>query len=172
MSRRPRNIISRNRGLKLRAADLLDDGLTDQKVADILVKEFGLAVKRKAVLAFRNGTYKEVQEERNERTEAAEKVRLIIDAAGDSGSIHAKAGTDLIAKMLYDLLKKGGDVNAVAIGKTLVKIREVENENFKLQMQREKEVAANAIKEAAKNKELSSDELNDKVDEIMGLKKR
>ena len=74
--------------------------------------------------------------------------------------------------MLYDLLKKGGDVNAVAIGKTLVKIREVENENFKLQMQREKEVAANAIKEAAKNKELSSDELNDKVDEIMGLKKR
>ena len=145
-TRRARNVISRNLKMSLRAADLLDDGMTDQKVADVLTEEFGKVVKRKAVFAFRNGTYKDVQSERKDRMDAAEKVRLIIDAAGDSGSIHAKAGTDLIAKMLYDLLKAGGDVNPNAIGKTLVKIREVDNENLRLQMLREKEMAAAAMR--------------------------
>jgi hypothetical protein len=174
--RRPRNLISRIPAIGLLCADLLDEGLTDNEVARTLAEEFKRPIQRRTVAAFRTGDYQKVSTERRDRQDASNEVRLIIGAAREAGATYAQAGTDMLAKMFYDLLVdvragKGPEgVDLVQVGKTLAKIQEIEIERGKTEIARLKAEQATAIKNAV-GSEITKEQLVDKVDEILGLKK-
>jgi hypothetical protein len=178
--RRPRNVVSRNADLAARAAELLDDGLTDAEVAKALNVEFSRsaeqAIKAKAVFAFRHGDYERVSRERRDRRDAAAEVNLILGAARDAGADFAQAGQDLLAKMMYDALRSAASGSAmeskelVAMGKTLAKFQEVHIARLRAQADADRQRAAADLKSAVSDRKLSGADLVAEVDRIMGIK--
>jgi len=138
-----RNIISRTRELALRAAELMDDGMTDGAIAERMNLEFNCRVSARTVGSFRKRDYEPIAAERLQRIEDAREVQLILDAARGSGATFAEATSDLLAKQL------------VKVAKSVGKLRDLEIQELKLKMQQEKEAAARAASEAAEKPELS-----------------
>lgn len=172
MTRRPRNEISRNKTLALRAAELLDDGMTDAAVAAKLSAEAGRRISARTVGSFRKAEYAPVAAERMQRRDAAREVELILDAARGAGASWAQAGTDLLSKMFYDLIRGGmGDLDPIKVGATLAKLRKVETDAIRVRLASERAEAAERLKAAVGDRKASPEELVAKVDEIMGLRK-
>jgi hypothetical protein len=183
--RRPRNVVSRNAALAVRAAELLDDGLTDAQVAAKLNEEFERAgadkIKAKAVFSFRHADYERVRAEREARMDAAAEVRLILSSAKDAGWSLAEAGTDLLASILYTLIKQrkadldeGKAIDGkelIGMGKTLAKFQEVTTAKLKAETDAVVKRAAAEIKGAVADKKLTGEDLVAEVDRIMGIKK-
>lgn len=172
MKRRPRNEISRNDKLAAACADLLDDGATDASAAKALSASFERKVTARTVRSFRKATWQAVADERMRRRDAAREVSMILDAARGSGATFVEAGTDLLSKMLYDLIRKGGEeIDPIKIGAMLAKLREVENDSIRVRILQERERQATQLKAAVGDRKASPDELIAKVDEIMGIKR-
>lgn len=185
--RRARNVISRVPELGIRCADLLDQGMGDQQVADglngecreLLKKVYGgRLITARTVLSFRKADYEAIREERDARVEARNQTLLVLEAGRGAGGVFAEAAQDLLAKMLFDLLKAQRDASTpldgkalAAMGKTITKIVELGNDRIRIEMLREKEEQARRIKEAVAEKGVSGEALVAKVDEIMGIRK-
>lgn len=176
--RRPRNVVSRNAALALRAAELLDDGHGDAAVAAKLNEEFKRTgadrIKAKAVFSFRHADYERVRAERQARSDAAAEARLIIESARDAGATFAQAGTDLLAKIFYDVVRKGGATmepkELAEIGRQLAKFREVENATVKVQIEKERAEIAMKAERVATDANLSAEEKSARMREIFGMK--
>lgn len=158
--------------MSLRAADLLDDGLTDPEAFEILKAEFpGVEFSARTVASFRGREYAQVERERLTRRDAAAKVRLAMGEAGEAGT-YAEAAQALLAKMMYELISNESRAvdteDLVDMGRTLAKIREIDISEAKVTMQREKEEAARRIKATVKPN-MTSEQLVAAVDKIMGL---
>jgi hypothetical protein len=117
-TRRPRNIVSRTAELSVRAAELLDDGFTDAKVAKRLTDEFcgdgglialrdeGIAkIQERAVMAFRQRDYERIAKERKDRQEDAAETRLLLTGAKDAGMDFAAIGLGDFARTIKQVLK-------------------------------------------------------------------
>lgn len=117
-TRRARNIVSRTAELSVRAAELLDDGLTDAKVAKRLTDEFcgdgGLValqeegittIQERAVAAFRKRDYERIAKERKDRQEDAAETRLLLSSAKDAGMDFAALGLGDFARTMKNVLK-------------------------------------------------------------------
>jgi len=174
MGRRPRNVISRDRAMSLRAADLLDDGLTDAQAHAALKEEFpDKRFSPRTVGSFRHADYAEVRNERLRRRDAAEKVKLLMGAADGEAGTYAEAGQALLAKLMYDALTSAPEEldgkSLASMGKTLSKIRELDIKESKIEMEKERFAQAERIKRAAGKKDLSVDDLGKEVDRIMGI---
>lgn len=174
--RRARNEISRTRELSARAAELLDDGAGDAEAAATLSDEFGRKITARTVGSFRKRDWAPVANARLARIEAASRTQMILDAARGAGATYAEAATDILSKLMYDMMLdvesgKADPENILAIGKSLAKIREIDMEAAKLAVIRDREAAARAIKTVVESRKLDPAELVKKVDEIMGIKK-
>lgn len=181
MSRRARNIISRTRELALAAADLLDQGLSDADVAGRLNEEFagriakiyGRAIAPRTVGAFRKRDYAEVADERIRRRERADKVRLLVEGAGDESSTYSKAGQALLARMIYEVLEsEAGDLDGdtlKGLAKTLSKIREIEISQAKVEMERARQQQADQAAAVAGDEKLSPEERTQEIRRLFGL---
>lgn len=175
--RRARNIVSRTAALAVRAAELLDDGLGDAAVAERLNEEFGRTgaekIKAKAVFSFRHADYERVRAERQDRSDAAAEARLIIESARDAGSTFAQAGTDLLAKMFYDLIRRGGAMepkDLIGVGKSLAKFREIEIAQTKAEIEVQKAQLAMKTETVVNDANLSKEEKAARIREIFGMK--
>lgn len=178
--RRARNVVSRNAALAVRAAELLDDGLTDAETAKCLNAEFGMgtaekpSIKAKAVFSFRHADYERVRAERQQRSDAAAEARLIIESARDAGATFAQAGTDILAKMFFDLIRKSGATldakDLIAVGKSLAKIREVENATIKVQIEKENAERARQAEKVAGDGTMTAEERAARMREIFGMR--
>jgi hypothetical protein len=172
MARRARNVISRTPELYLRACELLDDGLYDPEVAAQLTEEFGQAISARTVGSFYKADYERVKVERLRRKDDAKEVRMIIDAARGSGATFSEAAADLLAKQFYDLLHSGEPLDGktlTGVAKSVGKLRDLEIQELKLQMQRDKESAAQRIKDAAMDTSMTPEDLVNEVDKLMGI---
>jgi len=159
--------------MSARAAELLDDGLTDAQAHAELQKEFpDERFSARTVGSFRRRDWEPVAEERLRRRDAAEKVRLLMGAASGEAATYAEAGQTLLAKLMYDALTCAPDeLDAQALakmGRTLAKIRELDMSETRLGIEREKVEQARKLKEAA-GKGLKIEDLNSEVDRIMGI---
>ena len=162
--------------MSLRAAELLDDGMTDEQVYRVLKKEFPgkLVFSARTVGSFRRADYSEIAAERLKLRESAERVGLIMGAAQDAGATFAESAHGLLMKVMLDAITANAEELSAAdlarFGKTLAKFREVEIEEDRVEMQRRKLAEADAIKTAARRK-MAPEELVAEVDRNMGLKK-
>jgi hypothetical protein len=175
VNRRARNQISRSREMSVRAAELLDEGAGDAAVAAQLAEEFGQHVTARTVGSFRRRDYAPVARERLRRIEGAHEIEMIVSAARGSGMTFAEGTQEILARMMYEALRKAregdGDLDAASltkIGRSTAKIIELSIEQQKLDMQRQKEEAAARLRDAARRK-VSGDELVKVVDDVMGL---
>ena len=177
-ARRPRNEISRSQALSLRAAELLDDGLTDAQVATRLNAAplataksdgAGSAISARTVRSFRAASYQSIADERLQRRDDAQRVQLLLSGAAGT---YAQAGQELLAKMLYDFLRAAPEDPAVLVsaGKTLAKIREIEIAQVKADIEKQKFELAHQAEDVAMNTKLSPSEKAAKIREIFGLK--
>lgn len=172
--RRPRNVVSRHRGMALRCAELLDEGLTDREAADALKAEFaGKGATAAAVAAFRKGTYHEVQDARERNLDAARTTELVLESARGSGALFAQAGMTALAKMLFDAIRqKPQEIDAVKIGRLLAAFVKVENQTKARQMLEERARQADELKNKLSGGKLTDQQLVSEVDRIMGIRKR
>lgn len=179
-ARRARNEISRRKELKLRAAELYDDGATHGDVAKALSKEFaeqlgGKKLSAKTARSFYLAEYRRVEEERLLRRETAKDVDLILGAARGSGIDVAEAVQDMLARFFFDVMKdpaKRDQADLESMGKSVAKIIELNNDRMKIQQQAEKIRMASEVKEAVADKSLTPDQLVARVDELMGIRKK
>jgi hypothetical protein len=172
-TRRARNVVSRNAELAVRAAELLDDGLGDGEVAKKLSAEFSQTIKARAVFSFRHADYQRVAAERAARADAASEARLIIESARDAGATFAQAGTDLLSKMFYDMVRRGAAMEAkdlVAVGKSLAKFREIEIAQTKTEIEVQKAQLALKTEKVVGDANLSPAEKQARIREIFGMK--
>lgn len=175
--RRPRNVISRTKALALRAADLLDDGMTDVDVFTILKTEFpDKKFSERTVSSFRKADYAQVATGRLERREKAARVEMLLAAGRGSGATMAELSQDILARKFYEMLEMTESVDLTpkdlkSIGNSVAKIVELSIQNERVKIEREKATAAAGIKEAIGDKKLTGKDLVDRVDQIMGLKK-
>jgi hypothetical protein len=164
--------------MALRAAELLDDGLTDQQVFRTLKKEFPKKkFSARTVGSFRKADYEEVAGKRLERADQARRVEMILESARGTGVSMAELSQDILARKFYELLESAeaeglSAKDLKAIGNTVAKIVELSIQRERVAIDREKEEAARAVKEAVSDKKLTGKDLVDRVDEIMGLKKK
>lgn len=187
--RRARNIISRckNTALCLRAADLLDEGATDDQVATALNAEFaefiaekyGRAISARTVMSFRNADYAGIAQERADRLEARNQTMMVLDAARGCGSVMAEATQDLMATQMYEMfreMKASGDImdpkSLAQVGKVVTRILELQADKEKRADARDKANADRLKQLAAAGKPIDPNELVSTVDELMGLKQR
>lgn len=175
--RRPRNIISRTKALALRAADLLDDGLTDLDVFEILKTQFpDKKFSERTVSSFRKADYAQVATGRLERREKAARVEMLLAAGRGSGATMAELSQDILARKFYEMLENSESLDLTpkdlkSIGLSVAKIVQLSIDNERVKIEREKASAAEAVKSAIGDKKLTGQDLVNRVDEIMGLKK-
>ena len=152
-ARRPRNEISRSQALSLRAAELLDDGLTDAQVATRLNAAplataksdgAGSAISARTVRSFRAASYQSIADERLQRRDDAQRVQLLLSGAAGT---YAQAGQELLAK-----------------------IREIEIAQVKADIEKQRFELAHQAEDVAMNTKLSPSEKAAKIREIFGLK--
>ena len=168
-SRRPRNEISRNRDMALAAADLYDQGLTDIQVAAALSKQFEIKVSARTANSFYKAEYEPIQKKRLSRREAARKVDLVLSGAAGT---YAQAGQELLARMLYDILEDGGDIEAkelIGAGKTFAKIRELDIAEMKARYEMEMKRRAEDAVKAGSDEKLTPAEREQKMKEALGI---
>ena len=112
--RAPRNIVSKTDVLSIRAAELLDDGMTDAQVAKALTAEFCgkpgspvqvAVIKRETVMAFRHRDYERIAKERKDRQADAAETRLVLAGAKDAGMDFAAMGLSDFARTIKQVLK-------------------------------------------------------------------
>jgi hypothetical protein len=154
--RRPRNFISRNTELSIRAAALLDDGLGDAAVADMLRKEFPKKAKEfsaRTVGSFRKADYETYRAERATRQETSQKVRMILEGAADYKINHTEAATALLARQLYEIMSSGPqDVDTLkAIGQELGRIMALQHEAARVEILQRKAAQLDQAESVLKN---------------------
>jgi hypothetical protein len=177
--RRPRNEISRDRRLAIRAAEIFDEGgQSFDAVAKRLSTEFKKSISRKTVGSWYKIEYQPVEDERKRAIQARDQVQMVLSAARDSGVTFAEASQQILAKTFYDLLKPKTGAPAemtkelISIGKQVSKMMELENERLRITLLEEKQRAASAIKQAAGDPAMTKEDLVARVDELMGIKPR
>ncbi len=166
--RRARNEISRSAELSAAAADLLDQGLSDAEVAERMSQQFGRKISARTVGSFRRRDYAPIAEERLARQEAARRVQLVLD--GVRGNF-AEAAQDLLARLLYDLMRGGSakPEELVRAGQVLARIRECEIAAERARIERERHEQAQRAALAAQDPKLSPAERAARIKEIFGL---
>lgn len=181
--RAPRNIVSKTDVLSIRAAELLDDGMTDAQVAKALTAEFCgkpgspvqvAVIKRETVMAFRHRDYAKIRQERQDRQELAKETRLVLSGSADAGVDFTKAGlSDMaaiymrIAKLKKQSMESGEAIDLKDLADLGKSFAAVAKELKALG----KQEAAAEIDAAVTGKKLTGAEVADEVRRIMGLKK-
>lgn len=170
---RARNIISRTRELSDRAADLFDGGdVTYVEAAEELSQVAGKKISARTVMSWYKRDYEPFLEERRRRTDAAERVRAIFAGAQNAGVEFAEAGQELLARMFYEILEGGGDVEVsdlAKVGRTLAKVREIDLAEQRLQLERLKAEQARQLDTVVEDTALTPEEKAAKMKNILGL---